>query len=119
MPIVIDDGHAARSSLDIRNMLQPAIDTLEARQRALNRRVVDTELTGDDNGRQRVQDIVRARQVDGHVEWYAPGTYNVIGRLKAMPADVHGSNIRVLAAQPIRHNRPPHRTDDAADVGVI
>src|SRR5260370_917753 len=96
MPVVINDRHPARSSLDIRNVLQSAIDTLEARQRALNRRVFDTKLTGHDDGRQRVQNIVGAWQVDGHVERRARGTHDIVGRLQTMPADIHSSDIRVL-----------------------
>src|SRR5262249_61031422 len=85
MSVVIDDRYAAGRGVDIGDVLQPAIDALEVGQRALDRRILDPDLTGYDNRRQRVQDIVRSGQVDGYRQGRARGAHHIVSRLQAVP----------------------------------
>src|SRR5262249_35078916 len=93
--VIVNDGDAARSGVDIADVLQPAIDSLKAGKCALNRAVLDPDFAGDDDGGKRIQNVVSSRQVDCDPQWHTRGPYNIIGGLQTLATDVHSSNISI------------------------
>jgi hypothetical protein len=63
MTVVVDDGYATIGCVDIAILLQAPIDTLESGERALYGGFIDIEFGGHGNGRQRIEYVVRSRQV--------------------------------------------------------
>ena len=87
----------ARRRLDVGDVLQAALDALEAGQRAADRRVVDAQLARDGDRRKRIEHVVRAGKIDGDGErrglaW----AQHVEAGLQAFAADVHRAHIRAL-----------------------
>src|SRR6185503_9523975 len=61
--VVIDDREAPDGGLYIADVLHTTLDTLEAGECALNRRIVNPHLDGHGNRRQRVEHIVQSREI--------------------------------------------------------
>jgi hypothetical protein len=61
--VVVDEGDPPRLGRDLADELEPAADALEARERTLDRRVLDLELGRDCDRGEGVPDVVQARQV--------------------------------------------------------
>ena len=69
MAVVVDERDACRCAVaTVAEELQPALDALEAGERALDRAVVDLELGRDGDRRERIQHVVPARQVERDVQ---------------------------------------------------
>jgi hypothetical protein len=99
-------------------VLQAPLDALEERERAADRRHVDSEFDRDRNGRERVQNVVGARQIDGELDGRGAGAFDPEMRDAAVAAQVDRAHIRAFG-DAVGHGRPADARQNAAHVLVI
>ncbi len=116
--VVIDNRNTTRRCFDVGDMLQPSIDALESRQRALDRRVIDPELSRHGDCGKRIENVVRPREVHGDLERRRRSSQDIERGLQPLASDVLGSYVRGLA-QSVAQNRPANAAQDAFDVHII
>ena len=110
--IVVHQCDRAARREYITELLQAAINPLKLGQRAHNGCVLNLQLRGNGNGRQSIQDVMPARQIQCHVQRRISRTQHAEVRLQPTPLDIHSLIVRV-AIDAVSNKRPRKRFPNA------
>ncbi len=118
MAVVVDQRHATGARRDFAHHLEPPADALEARECALDRRVLDLELGRDRDRRERVPHVVHAGQVQRDRKRRPAGADHVETGRCALALEPGGADVCVLA-EPVAHGRSADLGQDLAHDLVV